>query len=256
MHTNPDVLALLALGEQVGSPSEREHVAACPVCTAEVAEFQRLATLGRSTSAEELSSPSPAVWDRITAELGFESARSEDEPPINGATVHRLADQSRATTPSEPPEAPPARAATGGRFLALAGAAAVALIVGVGIGLGWDRLFGPSYTVVAQANLDALPDWEGSFGEARVEQDAQGNRTLVVEVTASRTVAGSEEVWLIDPKVKGMRTLGFLRDGEARLSVPRDFDLRAFPIVDVSAEPNDGVGAHSGDSIVRGTLAL
>jgi hypothetical protein len=36
--------------------------------------------------------------------------------------------------------------------------------------------------------------------------------------------------------------------------VPDGVDTAEFPVVDVSAEADDGDPAHSGDSIVRGTL--
>ena len=38
MHPSPDVLALLALGEQAGTPAEQEHVAGLYPVSAEVAE--------------------------------------------------------------------------------------------------------------------------------------------------------------------------------------------------------------------------
>ncbi len=47
-HVDPDVLALLALGEDVASPEERSHVADCAACRAELANLRRTATVGRS----------------------------------------------------------------------------------------------------------------------------------------------------------------------------------------------------------------
>src|SRR3978361_1787429 len=74
MHTNPEVLALLALAEDVGTPAERLHIESCPACSEGVAELARIADVGRSSTASDLlSAPSPEVWARITAELGFDA---------------------------------------------------------------------------------------------------------------------------------------------------------------------------------------
>jgi Anti-sigma-K factor rskA len=61
-------------------------------------------------------------------------------------------------------------------------------------------------------------------------------------------------VWLIDPNVEGMVSLGPARS-DGTYAVPPDIDVAAFPIVDVSVEPPDGVPTHSGVSVLRGTLA-
>ena len=39
MHPSPDVLALLALGEQAGTPDERAHVESCAQCRTEIADW-------------------------------------------------------------------------------------------------------------------------------------------------------------------------------------------------------------------------
>src|SRR5215212_4511189 len=72
MHPSPDVLALLALGEKAGTAEERIHVDSCPVCLAEVAEFVRVAAVGRSaTGADQLQAPPPEVWRAVRSELGL-----------------------------------------------------------------------------------------------------------------------------------------------------------------------------------------
>src|SRR5215218_2059691 len=72
MHPSPDVLALLALGEKAGTAEERIHVDSCPVCLAEVAEFVRVAAVGRSaTGADQLQAPPPEVWRAVQSELGL-----------------------------------------------------------------------------------------------------------------------------------------------------------------------------------------
>src|SRR5215208_3631615 len=72
MHPSPDVLALLALGEKAGTAEERIHVDSCPVCLAEVAEFVRVAAVGRSaTATDQLQAPPPGVWRAVRSELGL-----------------------------------------------------------------------------------------------------------------------------------------------------------------------------------------
>ena len=79
MHTDPELLALLALGEQVGTADDRAHVLSCPECADELSELTRLVVLGRSVGAETaLVSPSQEVWARIRDELALDVAT---EPP-------------------------------------------------------------------------------------------------------------------------------------------------------------------------------
>lgn len=51
-----------------------------------------------------------------------------------------------------------------------------------------------------------------------------------------------------------MISLGPVREDGIH-DVPADIDVDQFPIVDVSVEPGDGNPVHSGNSILRGTLA-
>ncbi|WP_435820075.1 hypothetical protein [Micromonospora purpureochromogenes] len=53
-----------------------------------------------------------------------------------------------------------------------------------------------------------------------------------------------------------MFSIGVLRDpsGDALLPLPPNVDLQAYSVVDVSAEQYDNKPAHSGDSLLRGTL--
>ena len=272
MHTNPDILALLALGEDLGPAPEVEHVARCEVCSRELAELERLAQIGRAAAGDTLQAPSPQVWERIVAELGLgagngaapppANVRSLVErtgPPANGRPADRSGDRptARRAAPAPEPASRGRRPRMSVPFVALAVAAALFLVAGIGIGYAISRFSRPAETVLGCTRLDALPAWSGSRGEACVQRDPQGNRTLVVDVSASRQVGGNSQVWLIDTQVQGMSSLGFLTNGRGRFPVPANLDLAQFPIVDVSDEPsNDPAPAHSGNSIVRGTLSL
>ena len=295
MHPSPDVLALLALGEKAGTAEERIHVDSCPVCLAEVAEFVRVAAVGRSaTGADQLQAPPPEVWRAVRSELGLTgdtaalgssapaSDVSEGHGVSDGPDVSDSPDVLDARMQHEPPDnvrqpamegSPPDSAASavssaavpdsgrrrgsrGRRVLSLTLAAAIALVVGFGLGFLVDRFVQPAQTVVERAQLQALPAWPGARGEAWVERDASGDRFLEVRVDSSRPDPGYRQVWLIDRNVKAMASMGFLNNGVGRFNIPDDLDLNQFPIVDVSAEPaNDEDPAHSGDSIVRGQLA-
>lgn len=69
MHTDPELIALLALGEQVGTEEERRHVRTCPVCVAELAELHQVVSLARETAAFTITDPGPQVWAAIRAEI-------------------------------------------------------------------------------------------------------------------------------------------------------------------------------------------
>jgi hypothetical protein len=278
MHPSPDVLALLALGEEAGTPHEREHVHACAECRAEIADLARAVAAGRSGRAVEtgLVSPPDRVWHAIRAELGLPvSAEEADEPAARSrpdvapvtALPQRAQVDTNGSTPDEPPEyETPAAPVTsldaarpsssrGRRGLALLVAATVSLVLGVGLGLGLDRILGPRQTVLWTANLQALPSFAGSSGEAIVQEDADGNRTLVIKLDSPVPVDGSRAVWLIDRDVQQMRMLGSLNGDSGSWPVPADVDPRELPVVDVSKEPpGDPDTRHSGTSIVRGTL--
>lgn len=267
MHTNPELLALLALGEDVGNTDDREHVRICPDCAAEVNELAQLAGLGRSARPHEaLSRPGPQVWERVRAELGFDgltasaptvgtaSARTDH----HGATAPR-ADQGAPTDdaqvlPFQPRSASPIGRARQTSLRWVAVAAVLALIAGIGIGLGWQQVRQPNQTVIANAELAAFPKYPGSRGDAVVETEPDGTRYLVVEMSTADPVRDLQ-VWMIQPSGTDMRSMGFVVNGSGRFKLPPDMSLSQFPIVDVSDEPlNDGNPAHSGNTVVRGTL--
>ena len=272
MHPSPDILALLALGETAGTPAERDHVESCPQCRSEVAALARAVAAGRSGTAEDggLRTPPDRVWEAIRTELRFGSADASDGAPgtpevpsvtalpqpatasTNGSGSNESESQSGVA--GSGPGALSGRS-RGRRVLTLAVAAAFALAAGIGLGFGLDRLVGPRQTILWTAELQALPAYSGSSGEAAVEQDAEGNKTLVVEVSGAAPVDGSQEVWLIDRDITKTRSLGYLTPTSNRFNIPADIDPRQFPVVDISAEPpNDTEPRHSGNSIVRGTL--
>ena len=210
MHTNPEVLALVALGERDAATSEDlDHIAHCASCEQELSELGHLSQVGRTISDHfTLETPSPAVWNRIRDQLGFSSEFSSDlvPPPAGDAeTTHRA-----AATPASPAtrRTPGRRTASGGR---------------PGLTAGAHRPPQPGTTPGAQPRpgrrpgpagrrrrharlaaaavrrrdgdlrrpLNALPDWSGATGEATLEEDADGRRWLVVSMSTTRPSTAS-----------------------------------------------------------------
>ena len=105
-------------------------------------------------------------------------------------------------------------------------------------------------TVVAAAQLDRLAG-NGSGSAELVNH--KGHMQLHLHTTDLDPDGGYIEVWMIDPTVTKMVSLGPLR-ADGSYDLPDTMDPSEFPIVDISAEPNDGNPAHSGTSLLRGEL--
>ncbi|SDR86647.1 hypothetical protein SAMN04488543_0648 [Friedmanniella luteola] len=99
MHVDPELLVLLALGEDVGTADERRHAQSCPACADELADLHRVATVGRGARDEtRLVSPGPDVWARVRAELGLDRAPEPSLPPTAHARPgHDLRAHARLT---------------------------------------------------------------------------------------------------------------------------------------------------------------
>ncbi|BDV31898.1 anti-sigma factor [Microbacterium terricola] len=224
-HLDPDQLALLALGEPVGSPEDLAHLASCRQCSDELAQLSRTVQIARSTiSDDELESPPPQVWAGIAAELGLGAAEPE-------------------TT----------RAPRRGVRTAWILAAALVAVAGIGAGI-WAVVVPPAPVTVASATLDAFPDHPTAAGTADVDRTADGTRRLVVTLDASTPETEYREVWLIRNDAQALISLGVLDGDEGSFPIPDGVDLAEYSLVDISVEPLDGDPAHSGDSIVRGEL--
>ncbi|SCE67035.1 anti-sigma factor [Micromonospora mirobrigensis] len=107
--------------------------------------------------------------------------------------------------------------------------------------------------VVASAPLAAFGTTpRDANGDARILTDGR----LHLHVANLPAVPGYYQVWLINPKNMEMFPVGVLhnRSDDALLPLPPNVDLQAYSVVDVSAEQYDNKPAHSGDSLLRGTL--
>lgn len=265
MHTDPEVLALVALGERDAATAEElDHIARCAICGHEVTELGHLSQVGRTISDHfTLETPSPEVWDRIRTQLGFADDFSSDlVPPARSAAPGGPVQPSTPVSPpvmagpppSEPSSPRPRHARR--RLMSLALAAVLALLVGVAGTLAWQQFKPLTQTVLASTPLDALPNWSGTTGEAKLEQDALGRHVLVVTMVTPRPVDGIQQVWLIDRSADKMIPVGQLTAPVQSYTLSTNLDVSRFPVVDVSVEPSTGFTGHSGNSIVRGTLPI
>jgi hypothetical protein len=257
-HVSADDLALRALGEELPDVPEA-HLAACDDCRGELDQLRSVVATARAVEPEDYPSAPPAsVWDGIVAELGLDRSA--------GADVSAMTDGSAAGSGPTGPEGagvvplPAPRQDRQSRRPAawlLAGAAAVVgLVVGVGATLLATSGDDDELPVVASTELVVLAD-DSPGGDAEI-RGSGSTRVLELDVPGLDPDAdGFYEVWLLDEDAQRLVSIGLLdpaQGTQATFPIPEDLDVAEFPVVDVSVEPADGDPAHSGDSIVRGTL--
>jgi hypothetical protein len=259
-HVDDETLTLLALGEDVGTVADRQHVAACARCSDEVAALADVAVAARTSG--PLVAPPAHVWQSVADELALADrtqphAVGPDAEDPRDAAAHRVVadpgteDGSGAGhAAGAPAEVIPLRPRRRTWAWVAAAAAAGVLVGGVGT---WSVVRQPDLDVVASAVLEPLPGWD-ALGEARVVTDESGRRVLAVDLDDDVPVDGFREVWLLRPDVSGLVSVGTLEGTSGRFELPDGLDLDEFSVVDVSQEHFDGDPAHSGDSIVRGPL--
>jgi hypothetical protein len=252
-HVDPDRLVILALGEGGQDAAESDHLAGCAGCRTEIEALQHVAELSAETQGlHDLPPPPDRVWASIAAEVArIQPAPARPSPA--GAPTSRSA--TAATPPgvrrpavtrsrhSRPRWLPPVLAAATAAVLAIVGTVTVTRVT--------DRP--ETVAVTARAALSPLPDAPANArGSARVLAGDQ----LHLHASDLPLTTGFYEVWLIDPddltKMISVGTLNAAAD--VTLPIAPTVDLNRYRLVDVSAEANDGDSAHSGKSLLRGTL--
>ena len=275
-HIDRENLALIALAEFDLTEPERQHLSECPECSLELIALQHTVAVGRSARSVHLVDPGDRVWAGIHSALGL-SETVDATPRLS----HYEADSTEdSAEDSEPAASGPAAVAgpvetagpsalvtdigSGGRrprgrrrnWMPVAVAAGIAgLLGGLGGGIWWQsaRQQGPEPQLIAEARLDPFPGWDAA-GSAYVAKTADGQREVVLDVTGVSADSDLREVWLITADASGLISIGLLGGESGRFIIPDGVDLSQYPLVDVSAEPDDGDPQHSGDSILRGEL--
>lgn len=191
-HTDPDALALVALGEPLTDPRVIEHVSQCDSCRHEIEALRSTVSVARSSIGEaELLSPPARVWQSVRAELGL---AADLEPPVVPAPV-TVAAAASAPAPVASLDAARERRSSIRRFIApiAASAAAAALVAG---GVLWWGAAAPrdAGQLIASAQLDALPDWPAATGQATVAERADGERVVQVSLDAEVGEACSPQI--------------------------------------------------------------
>ena len=283
-HTDPEILALRALGETAGAPDDAGHIGTCQQCRAELARLTEVVELARRDGPlEPLDIPPPQLWDRIAVAVAT-PAGALSGAAANGSAIAApagpspqiAADQARQTrtpaeqapqtrTPADRARAPGThglrarwRSAWQRRPLAtaLAGLAA-GLIIGVGGTAGITQLTrAPQAQVVAQIELSplpAFPQFHGTTGTAVMRATASQQLMEVTLHAPSRP--GFYEVWLLARNGVSMISLGDLNASHSgTFVVPPGTDLDNYSRIDISLQPFNGSTEHSKASVVRGSL--
>ena len=196
--------------------------------------YDDLVQLGRTLTPDDRQqfAPPADLWAKIAAEVALD----EDD---RSAPVVALVDR---------------RPRRRRLFLgaAMVGAAAVALLAFAFVRAGDDVR---TIEEIALSNEGLDPSGGASTGSVRLVELADGSRAIDLDVSNLPAIDGGfYELWLIDPQVKGMVSMGPVR-GSGRYIIPAGVGTDAFPIVDLSVEPVDCVPTHSGKSVLRGVLA-
>jgi Anti-sigma-K factor rskA len=279
-HIDPDLLALLALGETATGDTGR-HLAACPDCQAELRELTAVVISARGgLDAGPLEEPPAGLWPRIAAAARVDPLPGPAQAPSGLAPASAGADSPAALVGGTPvPDAlvPAARPVPGSRppvaggpghaartpwwrrhplTAALAGLV-VGLIIGAAGAAGIHQLTAqPASHVVASIPLRPLaefPQWREASGTAVMAESPAG-RQLTVALHAPHK-RGFYEVWLLARDGTSMISLGDLGPGHTgKFTMPPGVDLRNYSRIDVSLQPFNGSTLHSKTSVVRGSL--
>lgn len=219
-------------------------------------DLAALRAIGRDLSADDLGwdAPPDDLWARIEAEAFGVAAAPVIEPPATGPPVAEppvvgVGGGSADDTTVVPFPGPDQRKR---RWLVPVAAVAAAALIVVGIITVNATRPGDEPELIASVTLDVL----GDAGSGRAELvNADGVKQIRLETADLDAGDGFLEVWVIDPSVTKLVSLGPLRP-DGIYDLPEGLDPAQFPIVDISVEPVDGDPTHSGNSVLRGQLTV
>jgi hypothetical protein len=258
-HPEDELLADVALGIDELAPETRQHLEHCDECARTVAELRRTVSLVAGSAAaiptpDAWEAPPPRVWQRIATATAADTM--PDTTPDTMPDTMRGRPAAKSDSPVVPltayragqPSARPRRV-----WPWAAGMAAAGLAVGLLTGRSfWDGSAPPTATV-AQVQLGTL-DTQQRLGEAALVRTDSGVNLQIATSTALDPGDGYLEVWLINSDGKRMVSVGVLDAESGIFPVSQTLLDQGYVIVDISREPFDDQPAHSGDSLVRGTL--
>ena len=243
-HLEPDRLVLIALGEQVPSASETEHLHSCDSCGADLAATRATITVGReSQHVQDLPQPSEDLWARIAGDA------FADLPAENGLPRYDRMPARRSGAPATRRWFPALRATSGRWRLAVVAAAATLLVAAVGVAISRPGSR-TGERVVAEADLLAQPAAPAAArGRATIVDTGHGLQ-MRLAMSGMPAPTGYYTVWLYDGRTV---IIPIGSPWSAPLNVPAAADdLTRFNIVDVSAQQL-GQQQH-GTSMLQGRL--
>lgn len=225
-------------------------------------ELLETATAGR----EELDTVDRERHDRVWAAIAGEAFDDqEDAPPhdADAASTPPGADDDAVQMPDDhdgvatagPGDADVISLADRRRTSSTLGwvVSAVAAVV-IAVAGAWTALT-PTTETVATYAMDALDERATTAVNGAIVRRADAT---VVEVDLSGLPErGSDsfyELWFLDLDSEQIISLGRVEPSTTSVTVPENLDPAQFPLLDVSVEPDDGVQAHSGDSVLRGPI--
>ena len=231
-HVDDDLLALLALGEPVGSTADLAHIEECERCTDELTSLRDVVGLARSGGADApLVAPAPQVWDRIAAELGLAAARRDRPRAVAPA-------RRRRRQPSAPSAPPSARLVGAGRRrpgrparLATRSCRALDRRGGRGRPGGRWRRDVVDRQPARRRDRDRhrRPGAAARLGRVRVRRRRDPVRRFARARGGPRpgrvVRRGFREVWLLKPDVSGLVSVGTLDGSSGRFDLPAGLDL-------------------------------
>ncbi|MEU6003513.1 anti-sigma factor [Streptomyces sp. NPDC047197] len=260
-HLDAADLAELALQDKAPErfSSFTAHLKQCDRCRTELESLRRVVGAARAMSPDDIpSAPPDSVWHVISSELALAPTTGAPEPQSNGDAGHGtsnvpplMVSTGQVAEESEP------RPAGGLRPAVLLAAACLVAGAALGSGATWWQLHDGEGEATRTGTASALAPLAAgdAQGQARLKEAQGPRRQLHIDVSGLPRTDGYFEVWLMDPTHKKLIAVGVLDpNGSATLPLPRGVDLADYPLVDVSDQAYNGSPAHSGKSVVRGSL--
>ena len=233
-----------------------EHLRGCAHCSGELAAYQHVIGIAHEARAErDDRRPYPTNgWTAISRELGFAAAAPT---VISSATSPDAANDAAPDILGAHPKGPEELSGRGHRKWWLMAAAVIAVLIAIGGGIAIGRATVSKSPDVASTTVAALAPLPGdstpSTGQATITDESR-EETLTVTTHQLPLRQGFYQVWLYDQAAGKMVPIGTLNaQGAGSFTLAPSIDIKAYNIVDVSAQDLNGNPAH-GTSVLRGTL--